>query len=179
MSVLIILVVMVVVVSFVSGIREAARRRSVVRVSPGRANVVTGSPSRVSYKYRRRDLFSGAELRFLKVLDMVFNGRYRVFSKVHLADLVDPIGFGFTRLFSFRHVSQRHVDYVVCDLNDYSVVCAIELDDRSHLYRVKSDKALNDVFSTAGIPLLRFPVQSFYDLADVKKRFDFVFQKNA
>lgn len=175
MSVLIALVVFVVVVSFVSGWRQAARHKSITRS-------VTASPGVVSmlgfYKYKRRDFFSGAELRFLKVLEMALSGRYRVFAKVRLCDLVE--GSSRFSLFShFRHISQRHVDFILCDLNSFSVVCAVELDDRSHLERRDKDNALNEVFATAGIPLLRFPVQSFYDIPDVKKRFDFILQKNA
>ena len=50
------------------------------------------------------------------------------------------------------------------------VVCAIELDDVSHLRpdRIERDKFVNHAFESAGLPLLRIPVEKAYKAAEVR-----------
>lgn len=79
-------------------------------------------------------LFTPAERSFLGVLDQAVAGRYRVFGKVRLADVIDVARTRdrSARQTAFNRISSKHFDFVLCDPSDLSVVCAIELDDRSH-----------------------------------------------
>lgn len=84
-------------------------------------------------------------------------------SKVRLADLVSctatewRAGYG-------GAISQKHVDFVLCDPNTTRFILAIELDDRTHdsVDRKRRDRFLNDVLATVGIRLLRVRARSYY-----------------
>lgn len=117
-------------------------------------------------------LFSPAERSFLGVLDQAVDGRFRVFAKVRVADVVSvakgtpkPL-----RQKAFNWISAKHFDFVLCSLGDLKPVCAIELNDKSHeqAERKGRDKFLEDACAAAGFPLIFFPAQSGYALADVR-----------
>ena len=111
--------------------------------------------------FRRYRLLSAAELRFFHALQHVAGNQYWVFTKVRVADLVDIRGLKGRQWWrSFARISQKHIDFVVAARQGLEVLAAIELDDRSHLLRDRRqrDHLVNSIFSQAGIPLLRFPV---------------------
>lgn len=117
-------------------------------------------------------LFSPAERSFLGVLDQAVSGRFRVFAKVRVADVVNvakgtpkPL-----RQRAFNWISAKHFDFVLCSLGDLKPVCAIELNDKSHeqLERKGRDKFLEDACTAAGFPLVFFPAQNGYALSDVR-----------
>ena len=58
---------------------------------------------------------------------------------------------------AFRHVSQKSVDFVLCDKAYISPKLAIELDDRSHerTDRQERDQEVERILKGAGMPLLR------------------------
>ncbi|WP_157919293.1 DUF2726 domain-containing protein, partial [Escherichia coli] len=58
---------------------------------------------------------------------------------------------------AFRSISQYHIDFLIVDKSNFSIVCAIELDDSSHDLpdRIKRDNKINMIFKFTGIPLLR------------------------
>lgn len=57
----------------------------------------------------------------------------------------------------FRTISQWHCDVVIVDASTFAIVAVIELDDASHLkkIRIRRDILLEEIFRQAGIPLLR------------------------
>jgi hypothetical protein len=82
-------------------------------------------------------LFSPAERSFLGVLDQAMGSEYRVFGKVRVADIatVRP-GLGASaRQAALNRVAAKHFDFVVCRSSDLSVLCAVELNDKSHSNR--------------------------------------------
>lgn len=95
-----------------------------------------------------------------------------VFTKVSLADMIAPkvprsSGQEWRR--AFNSIQSKHLDFVVCDKQSLSVVCAVELDDKSHQRadRVKRDGFLEKALAGAGVPLERFPVTREYKAADL------------
>lgn len=139
----------------------------------GRARPGVATPSRLTFPYRRRKaLFSAAERSFLGVLDREVEGRYRVFGKVRLYDVLDVIGAvsSSERKAAFNRVVQKHVDFVLCRPDDLSIVAAIELDDGSHerAGRQERDLFVDAACRAAGLPLLRFPVKASYTAAEVR-----------
>lgn len=139
----------------------------------GKRRPATRQPSQVSFPYRRRQaLFTAAERSFLGVLDREVEGRYRVFGKVRLFDLLEVIGAGSQseRQAAVSRISQKHIDFVLCRPGDLSLVAAIELDDASH---ERADRRERDLLVTAacraaGLPLLRFPAKASYTAAEVR-----------
>lgn len=160
MARLLILLILIIVVAMMLGRFSGGRRGT------GRSTAAHGFPYR-----RRKSLFTPAERSFLGVLEREVEGRYRVFGKVRLADLLEVFGAAANeRAAAFNRISAKHVDFVLCREGDLSVVAAIELDDASHAAPARQgrDAFLADACRAAGLPLLRFPVKASYTVAEVR-----------
>lgn len=134
-----------------------------------------------SYRHRRTDLpyssrrtlLSKGEVAFFGPFTRAVAGRYLIMCKVRLADIVTcsdvdwQTGFG-------GAISQKHVDFVLCEGRTTRVVAAIELDDRTHerADRRRRDDFLNRVLVASGIALIRFPTQAFYSVARIQRHLD-------
>ncbi len=155
---LIVLVVLMVGVGILS--RLAPQRRS-------------GSAAKLTFPYYgRKALFSAAERSFLGVLEQAVEGRYRVFGKVRLADVLGVkagTGAG-ERQRALNRVLAKHVDFVLCHPEDLTIAALVELDDSSHK---RTDRRARDAFleqacAAASVRLLRFPVRPHYALGEVR-----------
>ena len=60
----------------------------------------------------------------------------------------------------FNKISQKHVDFLICRIEDGMPMMGIELDDPSHeaADRKKRDMEVNGMFASIGLPLVRIPV---------------------
>jgi hypothetical protein len=138
----------------------AGKRASQVTV------VLDDSRDDSSYQYRVRDDFlSRAEFAFYSALRAAVGDRAVICPKVRIADLLfDPHQRGWSG--GFNKISQRHVDFVLCDPVTMHPLAAIELDDRSHEREDRQDRdaEVDAAFQSARFPLARFPVQTSYDL---------------
>lgn len=126
---------------------------------------------RASFSYKRQPaLFSPAERSFLRVLERVLGSEYRVFGKVRIADLIKPEN-GAGRHAALNRIVGKHVDFVVCNATDLSIIGVIELDDKSHNQdsRRKRDAFVDRAFASAGIPITRFPARAAYSLSASKE----------
>jgi hypothetical protein len=129
---------------------------------------------RAMFPYRRLAfLFTPAERAFLSVLTQAAGDRHQVFGKVRVADVVGVhrVKDRMAYLRAFNRISGKHFDYVVCAKTDMSIVCVVELDDRSHQQRdrMRRDAFLEGVCKAASLPLLRVPVQRNYVLSDIRR----------
>jgi hypothetical protein len=126
----------------------------------------------------RKTLFTPAERSFLGVLDQALGSEYRVFGKVRVADIasVKPGLGNSARQAALNRIAAKHFDFVVCRASDLSVICAVELNDRSHSsQRAQArDDLLFKVCQTIHLPLLIVPAKHAYSLQEVKARFDAV-----
>ncbi|HYA41847.1 MAG TPA: DUF2726 domain-containing protein [Syntrophobacteraceae bacterium] len=115
-------------------------------------------------------LFSHSERSFLGVLERVLGSEYRVFGKVRIADLLRPEN-GVGRQAALNRITRKHVDFVVCDDEDLSVIGVIELDDNSHRQpsRRKRDAFVDGAFASAGLPIVRFPAEATYSRSAVRE----------
>ena len=126
-------------------------------------------PVTEAFPYRLRDDFlSPAELSFYKVLSPVLGSRFTIQSKVRLADIFFVLRRN-ENIAYFNKISQRHVDFLVCDSTTMKPLLGIELDDASHQRhsRRERDEFVERVFQAARLPLLRFPVQRQYNARDI------------
>lgn len=118
--------------------------------------------SRFRYPYRaQHGLFTRAEWAFFKTLQEAVGEQYLIMAKVRIADVlsVQGIKLSSSRWWkAFTKISSKHVDYVLCDRRSGAILCAIELDDRSHSRRDRRqrDRFVNRAFEQARLPLLRF-----------------------
>jgi len=83
---------------------------------------------------------------------------HRVFGKVRVADVaMTPPGLsGTARQGALNRIAFKHFDFVVCRSSDLSIVCAVELNDKSHASeRAQArDDLLAKVCQAIGLPLL-------------------------
>jgi very-short-patch-repair endonuclease len=120
---------------------------------------------------RRGRLLTKAELRFLRALEICVQERWRIFAMVRMADLLQVAGDVRARQAWQNKINCKHIDFVLCDPEDLNVVMAIELDDASHQRadRQERDRFVNEAFLSAGLPLLRVPLENAFDIKQLKE----------
>jgi Protein of unknown function (DUF2726) len=128
---------------------------------------------------RKDRLFSPAEHSFLGVLKQILDKEYRIIRKVRIADIIRPQeGFSQSAQASaLNRITSKHLDFAVCDPRTMQVVGVIELDDSGHdgTSRQRRDKLVDAALSSAGIPLVRIPVQRAYTPAEIRLRISGLF----
>lgn len=130
-----------------------------------------------SLPYVRVPLLSPAELSFLRVLEQAI-GSNHVLIKVRLGDVIEVKGVtGGAWQSAFNKIQSKHIDFLVCDPN-YSVICAIELDDSSHDRpdRKDRDEFLDKALWTAGIKLVRVTTSKSYSVEEISSAIALVSQ---
>lgn len=109
-----------------------------------------------------------AEINFLKVLARATEGKAFIFTKVKLNDIllriesIDDMGeldFG-----------DKTFDFVLCDKQDLSVICVIELDSRSHQAQSQcAEESYEALCADFAIPLLEVPARCGYNVAELAR----------
>ena len=122
-----------------------------------------------------KTLFSPAERSFLGVLDQAVGPEHRVFGKVRVAD-VAKVKSGLdnsARQGALNRIASKHFDFVVCRASDLGVVCAVELNDKSHASKRAQarDALLAGVCQAIDLPLLVVGAKQAYSLRDVRLQF--------
>ncbi len=126
--------------------------------------------------YRKIDtLFSPAERSFLGVLNQAIGEHVQIFGKVRVADVITPKK-GMPRSqwqVAFNKISGKHFDFLLCDKNNLSVLCVIELDDKSHnsKKRQERDAFLEGACDAAGLSLIQIPAQATYRINEIQQLF--------
>jgi Protein of unknown function (DUF2726) len=130
----------------------------------------------IGFPYQRgKPLFSAAERLFLGVLEQAVGPDHRVFGKVRIADVaaVKP-GLGRSaRQGALNRIAAKHFDFVVCRAADLVVICAVELNDRSHASaKAQSRDALvANVCRVIGLPLIAVAAKATYSAQEVRAQF--------
>lgn len=138
----------------------------------------------VDFPYQSKDvLCSPAERSFLGALDQIIGKRYRIFAKVRLADIID-IQRGLSasdRQRAFNRIAGKHIDFIICNANDLSIVGAIELDDKTHRRKGRQEREqfLDKTLEAAGVPVVRIKAQSAYYIKEISTILDSAFNISA
>jgi len=128
----------------------------------------------VEYPYKKLDvLFTPAERSFLGVLDQAVGEKAQIFGKVRVADVIAPKK-GMSRSDwqkAFNKISSKHFDFLLCDKNDLSILCAIELNDSSHSSKSRKnrDVFLEGACHSANIPLVQISAKATYAINEVQE----------
>lgn len=130
-------------------------------------------PDSNEYPYSKQEvLFSPAERSFLGVLSQAVGDEAQIFGKVRVADVITPKK-GMPRSDwqkAFNKISGKHFDFILCDKNDLSIICAIELDDSTHQSknRTKRDQFLVGACKSSSVPLIQVPAKSSYIINEIR-----------
>ncbi|HET6251174.1 MAG TPA: DUF2726 domain-containing protein [Tepidisphaeraceae bacterium] len=116
-------------------------------------------------------LLSRGETAFYHALRRALPSHLMICPKVRLGDILGCSAEGWKAGFGAK-ISQKHLDFVLADIDTTAVALAIELDDRTHQRadRQERDAFLDRALSTAGVPILRIPAAAAYDVAALKKQ---------
>lgn len=133
----------------------------------------TQSESQITeYLYSKKEaLFSPAERSFLGVLSQAIGDKAQIFGKVRVADVATPKK-GISKSEwqkAFNKISGKHFDFILCNKDNLSIICAIELDDSSHqsINRQKRDLFLEGLCKSAAVPLVQVQAQSSYNIKEI------------
>lgn len=123
---------------------------------------------------RKQSLLSQGEAAFHRVLCDAVSARWLVMCKVRLADIVYCSSADWLRGHGGK-ISQKHLDFVLCDPRTSAIVLAVELDDRTHdaPERRARDRFVDEVLATAGVRLLRVRARSTYETACIDRFLNF------
>jgi len=154
-----VLVVLLLGLSLFLQLQSRLRQKTVSSRSP------LGEAESVSYTARKQ-LLTPTETVFYNSLRLAVPD-LKVFAKVRLEDLVAAEAsrdFG-ARTSARNRIKSRHADFVLCNPQDFRILCAIELDDSSHQTRNarRNDAVKDEIFRQAGLPLVRFRARASYD----------------
>lgn len=122
-------------------------------------------------RYKRIDLFNSTEHAFLTALRRAAPPHIAVLAKVRVADIVSPQG---NDVAAFNRIARKHVDFVLYNLQNRSVLRAIELDGPTHRSQraTKSDNVKNSCFASARVPLARVSVTDWNKAETLRSLFE-------
>jgi hypothetical protein len=125
--------------------------------------------------YQRCDwILSKGERALWHPLYSAVKGRYRIFCKVRLYDVVHCPAHRADERRWFKKARAYHVDFVICQPKTTAPLLVIELDDRfhRHQHRQKVDAFKDQILAAAGMPLYRIPAQQAYDPLELAATID-------
>ena len=136
----------------------------VVRRRPEQAN----PNGKLPYEMQKNFL-SPAEHSFYLAMQNHLESQFTICPKVGIKELIcvqKGVGRDWRKYFNW--ISRKHVDFVLCRPDTMEVICAVELDDKSHLRqdRRRRDEFVDKLFEQVGIPLFHIPVKPGYTHED-------------
>jgi len=123
---------------------------------------------------RRPAVFSPSERLFLEVLELATGKDFRVLGKVRVSDLLTPqdgMSYG-ARTAALKTTERMHFDFVLCKPRDMTVLCVIELSDRTNKQKNQKarDSFLAEACHGAGLPLITFDARYAYSPSELSAR---------
>ncbi len=125
---------------------------------------------RLPYRVQK-SILTPAEISFYHVLESLVASKFTICPKMRLADIFS-INTKENYFTFFNKISQRHIDFLICQPKTMQPVLGIELDDGSHKRknRQERDKFVNEAFKSANFPLVRIPAQRSYSTKALMSR---------
>lgn len=135
-------------------------------------NTADNEEKRLLPMQMRDDFLSPAELSFYKTINQILDENITICPKVALKDIIF-VNTKDNSEFRTLHnkINRKHVDFVLCNTDNMKMLCAIELDDKSHNRsdRIERDTFVDLVFESAKLPLIRFENRNSYNLNEIKE----------
>ncbi|RIK67137.1 MAG: hypothetical protein DCC65_07920 [Planctomycetota bacterium] len=145
-----------------------------------RSTIVRARQARIGSPYEGRGtLLTKGEAAFFGPLQEAVGHVFQVMCKVRVADILTCSDADWRRGFGAA-ISQKHLDFVLCEPRTTRIILAIELDDRSHELKCRQqrDRFLNQTLRAAGIRLLRVKARARYS-SDIIRRLVFACLRSA
>jgi hypothetical protein len=119
--------------------------------------------------FSKRFLLSKGEAAFYHALRAAVPPGLAIAPKVRVSDVIGCDGAAWKQGFGGR-ISQKHVDFVLVSAQSTEIVLIIELDDKTHRRRDRSerDEFLDRAFAAADISVMHVPAAAHYDVAKLR-----------
>ncbi|MCL2790871.1 MAG: DUF2726 domain-containing protein [Desulfobulbus sp.] len=129
--------------------------------------------NRGEYPYKKVDsLFTAAERSFFGVLEDAVGDQFRIFGKVRIADIatVKSISDRSAWRRAVNRITGKHLDYILCDKDNLSIICGIELNDKSHKQqnRQERDNFIENLCKKISLPLVTIQAQRAYSVPEIR-----------
>ncbi|HEX2696545.1 MAG TPA: DUF2726 domain-containing protein [Anaerolineales bacterium] len=149
-----------------------------VSTKSGISMQVQPQPQTESLPYRLREHFlSTPEIALYRALKEMTGDRYIVYAKVALNDIFLIVRPN-ENVHYFNKIFRKHVDFLLCNPRTLKPEIGIELvkpiakNETRH-----SDQFMEDLFLTAGIPLVHIPSSEHYQISDIISLFQLAVTK--
>ena len=128
--------------------------------------------------YRLRETFmSTPELALLRILQEMVGQRYVICPKVSLNDIFYIVRPN-ENVHFFNKFFRKHVDFLLCDPKTFKPVIGIELvKPVARSETREADQFMEDLFVSAGLPLVHVPSNEHYVQRDVAELFQLAVMK--
>lgn len=122
----------------------------------------------------KESIATNRERKLYELLTKEIPSKYQICPKVGIKDFVG-IRTKSNYMSYFRRISQKHIDFLICEKETLKPVLGIELDDRSHQRedRQKRDEFVNALYENIGLKMLRIPTSMNDD--EIKKELTTIF----
>lgn len=126
------------------------------------------------HPYQKSALFDSDDRTFFLALKAAMETEYQIFGKIRVADIVTPKkGFaGQDPRLSFDPLAGRRFDFVLCDMQNLSVACVVQLHDKTDPAQraEREDDPLAGICENVGLPYALFHVKAEYDPAEIREK---------
>lgn len=118
-------------------------------------------------------LFSPEERILHAVVRQAVGEDFEILGKIRVGEIIHPKREtleGSART-SYEELAARCFPFVLCNKSDLSVVCAVQMHDRSHGSRksAEPDGLLKALCEAAGLPLVSIATSPFYDAGEIRE----------
>ena len=127
------------------------------------------------YQYIRKDfVMTPVERECYVALVSAVGDTYDIFPQVHLPSILEHKINGQDWKPAFSHISQKSMDYILCNKSNLLSRLAIELDDKSHEQEARKERDIEveRMLAAANFPLLRLENHGSFNPVDLKKRIE-------
>lgn len=125
--------------------------------------------------------FTKNEYEFFRILYEISH-KYNalLFSKVRLADIIYMKNITKNNIKYWNKIKSKHVDFVICDSNNYEILFLIELDDSTHdkQNRIERDNFVDKTLETVKLPIFHIKVSDNYNINYLEELFKTFTNKN-
>lgn len=117
------------------------------------------SQADTSFPYKKNDVLTDAEKQLYHFMlnNLCQINKIVIFPKVRLADIITLDETVSTNKNYLWKITNKHVDYLICDAHTLDIICVVELDDYTHLSQtaIERDQFVMQALQTCGIPTYR------------------------
>ena len=131
---------------------------------------------RLPYRLRKQ-FMSLPELSLLEVLQEMADGQYVICPKVSLNDIF-YIQRPNENVHFYNKIFRKHVDFLLCERDGMKPAFGVELVKPIAKEETRSaDQFMQDLFLSAGLPLVHVPTNDKYEIADLLHLFQLAIEK--